>query len=296
MIIAILDPALFDERPEDQIIPDLEEVIKICRLENVVLIELEEYWNELSSELIASCYHRLSPQGKRTIQEIQKLTQPDNVLPRLIPQNGQVWKNGFEDMFGLLDSSPWPTRMANAVIRAAQSENQIFLITRLKENRNLVTHRAQHSTLSEIKRWILHVQLPRIGHIQIPCLYHIRNVSIRWTCRYDWRLPAKEDSHGRYPFAPQQPWWKNATQAFRVSNSKHCWVDHLDNYWARPNITNGSGYHWDVYITNQKIAERIGLNQINIVEHGNIGPEGEPGEIHHTPGDKRPHLKDRGWP
>jgi hypothetical protein len=96
-----------------------------------------------------------------------------------------------------------------------------------------------------------------------------------WTARFDWRLPGS-GSGVLYPFVPPVEWWKGSSVAFRTVSSKHAWVDIDGNGWARPNIPNGAGYHWDVYVNTQ-----YGQNQINVVEFGAPQSEGMPGQIHH---------------
>ena len=57
-------------------------------------------------------------------------------------------------------------------------------------------------------------------------------------------------------------------EAVQTMESRPVWIDGKGYGWARPNINEGSGHHWDVYITDLNIAERIGLAQLNIVEYG----------------------------
>ncbi|MWV15201.1 hypothetical protein F3I16_03995 [Pseudomonas sp. L-22-4S-12] len=294
MRLILLDPILFELRPEAQVVEDLNKVLSICRMPDTFMPELHEYWNYIWSELARDLISTLSPQGKRPIYEIQKFAKPDNIIPPY-KSDGNVWKSGFEEMFGSTDDSQWPERMANAILRAVSSGHEAVLVTRLKAGRNLVIRNAGNSTLDEVTRWMLHVQIKQHGHKQVLCVHHPRNLQIRWTTRYDWRLPAIEDRGGNYNFTPQQRWWKGSTTAFRVSNSKYCWIDELDNGWARPNIVGGSGYHWDVYISKQGLVERIGLNQINVKEYGSSLAEGLPGQIHHIPDNKKARFQDRGW-
>lgn len=78
--------------------------------------------------------------------------------------------------------------------------------------------------------------------------------------------------------------------------SKPVYLDAKGNGWARPNINEGKGHHWDVYIRDAALAERIGLDQLNVVEVGAPPKEGPPGSIHHVPAKKKGRLlDDSGW-
>ena len=78
--------------------------------------------------------------------------------------------------------------------------------------------------------------------------------------------------------------------------SRPVWIDERGYGWARPNIMGGKGHHWDVYITDVKVAERIGLSQLNIVEFGAPPEQGRPGSLHHLPKQKQGRLRDdTGW-
>ncbi len=78
--------------------------------------------------------------------------------------------------------------------------------------------------------------------------------------------------------------------------SRPVWLDCKGNAWARPNIPEGRGHHWDVYISDTQLAERIGLRQLNVVGFGGPASEGAPGLIHHVPTAKQSRLRDdAGW-
>lgn len=151
------------------------------------------------------------------------------------------------------------------------------------------------SSLHENTRWVLHIQPKALGHRQVLFVHHPRNLDLRWTTRFDWRLPAEHD-RARYPFCPPPRWWKSSTPAARTVESKPAWVDALGNGWARPAISGGAGYHWDVFISAPSTRRSVGLSQINVVQFGAPEGEGAPGDLHHVPTDKAGRVnKDRGW-
>jgi hypothetical protein len=170
--------------------------------------------------------------------------------------------------------------MASAVAVAASYNETVIMFVRRKVGRNLITHRAGNSTLDENLRWVLHIQPPVIGHQQILCVHHSRNLSEKWTCRYDWRLPSDGDG-ATYPFRPADNWWKPSTVAFRTVKAKIAWIDRDGNGWARPNIPGGAGYHWDVFIHSQTWLDEVGARHINVVAFGVPPSEGKAGSIHH---------------
>jgi hypothetical protein len=184
--------------------------------------------------------------------------------------------------------------MAAATIRAASTGRGVILFSSLIDGRNVRYHRPGASELREITRWVLYVQPSGIGPTQVLCVHHIRNLEIKWTSRFDWRLPASVDG-SRYPFCPPAEWWKGSTVSFRTISSKAAWLDARGNGWARPNINSGAGYHWDVYIRNQADEEAIGVDQINVVEYGAPATEGSAGFLHHIPSTKQLHVRDAGW-
>jgi len=160
--------------------------------------------------------------------------------------------------------------------------------------RNLVRHASGGSILDENTRWILHLQPRGMGHQQVLCVHHPRNLTERWTVRFDWRLPGAQRSM-RYPFCLPDAWWKWTTPVWRTLASKPAWLDRHGNGWARPNMPGGAGYHWDVYIESVTLREAVGLDQINVVAFGVPAREGEAGHLHHEPTGKAGKISQRGW-
>lgn len=294
MSIGLLDPALFLDRPHEQVIAELDAILNSCRTSGIRLVPLREYWPDLWRQLGRPLESRLAPKAQMTLREIRKLAErhQDTDAPRMETAPGAVWRDGFEQLFGSIGGISWAERMAAAALRAVAADEDVILFVRKIEGRNLLVRRAAESTLDEITRWVLHVQSRAHGRRQILCVHHPRNIPERWTSRFDWRLPSQSDGAG-YPFCPPEQWWKRVTAAFKTVESKPCWIDKLENGWARPNIKSGSGGHWDVFIRNKQLADAVGLSPINVVQHG--APRA--GWIDHVPTGKAGRIDEnkRGW-
>lgn len=294
-MIGLLDPALFLQRPENEVQNDFNVVLQTCQKYSVSVPMLDEYWSDLWTQFGSPLEHSLSPLGKRALQEVRKLGQRSSIaVPPLNKVAGSVWLRGFQQLFGAQHlTTSWEQRMAAASIRAASTREKVVLFTRKMQGRNLVKHVAESSTLDEITRWVLYLQPAGIGPVQLLCVYHPRNLVDNWTCRFDWRLPGGQEA--RYPFCPPESWWKGSTVAWRTVSSKPAWIDRNNNGWARPNIPNGAGYHWDVFIQSVGLQEAVGLNQINVVGFDAPPSEGRPGYIHHVPSVKAGKISEIGW-
>lgn len=293
-MIGLLDPALLLPRngpsPDADFCAEINEIIRMCRRYNIRLVPIGTYWRDLWSTLGRDLEKALNPEAKKALQELRK--QGNQHGPIEVQVDAVAWRRGFKQLFGkppLPDD--WEIRMAAAAAVAASLDPSVVVFVRRVEGRNLVIHRAGNSTLDENTRWVLYVQVPGKGTIQIPCIYNGRNLTTKWTCRFDWRLP----SDGKYPFVPPTGWWKGSTVAFRTIQGKHAWIDGRGSGWARPNIPGGSGYHWDVLIQNQLTRQRIGSEHINIVAFNVPQHEGHPGQIHHATESERNRINDVGW-
>lgn len=296
-MIGIVDPALFLPRPAVQVEHELDLVLEACVRHRVDLVKIDEYWGDLWTSLARPLERQLGPTARRALHELGKRGEAcTRRLPALPPDAGRVWRNGFEQLFGARQlPPPWAERMARAIVRAVgAAPEEVVVFTRRIEDRNLVRHAAGYSTLDENTRWVLHVQPRGIGPVQVLCAYHPRNLSERWTARFDWRLPATNDG-AKYPFCPPERWWKRSTAACRTVASKPAWIDRLDNAWTRPNIPGGAGYHWDVRIASATVAQRVGLAQLNVVEFGAPESEGRPGQLHHVPSEQVGGPSGTGW-
>jgi hypothetical protein len=295
MIIGLLDPALFLPRVDNEVKKDLDAVLESCRRFSVQLIPFQEYWPDLWLQLGLPLNQGSSPSVKSALSELQKLgraSQNHQIAPLQVAA-GDVWKNGFEELFAPIGAS-WPQKMAGAALRAVNTGHEVILFTRRMVGRNLTLHSAGDTTLDEITRWVLHVQPKNIGARQILCVHHPRNITARWTARYDLRLASHADG-ARFPFCIPANWWKGSTVAHSTIRSKPCWIDQHGMGWARPNINSGAGYHWDVFLQVPAIATAIGLGELNIVEFGAPSSQGIPGDVHHVPQNKRHLFKNVPW-
>ncbi len=294
-MIGILDPALLLPRPgqEAELVRDLREVAQICRRCSVELPMLEEYWPDLWREFGRPLEATGGPATRTATRELAKLGSSVRIAP-LRAHSGSVY--GFAQLFEQFGQT-WVEAMRRAVARASQGNRAAVLIVRRLSPRNLEIHSAGASTIGVVTRWVLTLNLSGDPPRHVRCVYDRRNLDsrLRWTSRFDPRLPTAADG-ASHPFCPPDAWWKRETASWGVVESKPAWLDSRGNGWARPNVGDGTGYHWDVFLNDAQTRERIGLSQLNIVEFGAPLKEGKPGDIHHVPKNKQHALKSRaGW-
>jgi len=301
VIVGLLDPAYLlpcrGPAEESQRRAELDAVAYACRLHSVALPPFDVYWPALVTMRKAMEAAGLRRDTLTALQEIFKLSDRSRDLARSAPLPGaKVWRRGFKQLFewSPLDAA-WADRMTTAAVRAAACSNNVVLFARPVDGRNVRQQAAGGSTIHVCTRWVLHIQPKQLGHRPIKCAHHARNISLPWTIRFDWRLPASEDG-ARYPFCPPDAWWKQTIAPAATRQSKPCFVDRVGNGWARPNVPGGAGHHWDVYLADVALADRIGLNPINITAFGTTDRDTLPGDIHHVPSAARPGWKaDPGW-
>ena len=298
-MIGLLDPALFLPRDEREVVRDFDLVLRACRQHQIKLTSSDEYWSVLWRGLGRELERDMSREGKSTLREVRELGEKRRVLTnRLSEVDSKAWRQGFDIVFGpaWLDEK-WIDVMAMAVIRAVRAatiDERVVVLCRRLVGRNVAVHRAKDSALEEVTRWMLHVRLGDLGHRQVLCIHHPRNISETWTCRFDWRLPSVSDG-ARYPFCVPNHWWNGKTKAVGVVRSMYCWIDALGDGWARPSIRNGTGQHWDVFMQEGERQRAIGVHEINVVEFGANVPGKNPGDLHHVPRKKQSVVKDVGW-
>jgi hypothetical protein len=297
MTIGLIDPALLLPRSSDRVASDLAQVLIACEKSKIRLLPFREYWTDMWRQFGRPLEEGLPPTERHAVQELRRLGQKHaNELAWSGDKlTGTVWVDGFKQLFDSIAGMSWTERMAQAALRAVAHGERVVMFTRLINGRNVILHRAGETTLAEITRWVLHVQQGHDRH-QILCVSDPRNLTESWTARYDSRLPSQLNGAG-YPFCVPNNWWHATVAARDTVRSKPCWMDGHENGWARPNINSGAGYHWDVYIKDRATAEKIGLDQVNIVQHGAPPEEGVPGWIHHVPSDKQGKIDEKraGW-
>ena len=300
-MIGLLDPAFLLPRTgqdeENKLADELDLLLETCRRHSVALPPFPEYWPNLWNTLGRRLEQSLSQRrAKAALRELRKLGKASLGLIRGACAVGQVWRRGFAQLFAWSPlNGDWEQRMAAAAVRAAMiADHRVVLLVRRVPGRNVKVHSAQNTTLNENTRWVLHIQPRVLGHQQIKCVHHPRNLTECWTTRFDWRLPAVSD-RARYPFCPPARWWNHETHAVRTIGSKPAWLNAQQNGWSRPNIAGGTGYHWDVHVQLPATREALGVDQVNVVEFGAPASEGRPGNLHHVPSNQRPRIKDCGW-
>ncbi len=300
-MIGLLDPAFLLPRAaqadEKQLVDELDLIAIMCRRNNIAIPPFEEYWPELWNTLGRDLERSLShPDAKAALRQLRQLGDASGDKIRGDAPDGAVWRRGFTDLFSWNPlNSEWERRMAEAAVRAATIPHErVILLARRIVGRNVRRHTVNNTEILENTRWQLHIQPRVVGPRRIACVHHPRNLTEKWTTRFDWRLPASSDG-ARYPFCPPDRWWNHSEKTVRTISSKPAWVDVNGNGWSRPSIAGGVGYHWDVHVRVLAISQTIGMDQINVVEFGAPQSEGQPGDLHHVPSRKTARIKDTGW-
>jgi hypothetical protein len=182
--------------------------------------------------------------------------------------------------------------LAASVVTAAHDGLPVVFLCHRIEGRNVRDQSSATVELLEVLRWRITVSTRGAPTTVIPCVGRPRHLDVPWTRRTDDRLP---DQHGPdlHPYCPPIRWMNSQTRVWGTHQSRPCWVDAQEQWWARPST--GGGYHWDVFL-NQVEAARIGLSQINVTQHGAPSGQGQPGDLHHVPRRKQHALRDgSGW-
>lgn len=292
-MIGVIDPAFLLHRSSADVEKDIDGVIRICQRHNVFIEPIAEYWPRMWKELGSKLEPTLQHSGKQALQQLRQLGSRSHVtLPVSSAAHAKAWRRGFQQLFAqTVMGACWEANIAAALVRVLCAGQDAILLTRRMPGRNVRVHAASHSTIHENTRWVLHISFKEIGPRQIRCIHNGRNLSVPWTIRFDFRLPSEQDQ-SIYPFCPPDQWWKASITAVRTTHSKPAWRDRHENGWCRPNIPDGAGYHWDVFLS-QKCSNLVGLDQINVVEFGST--QGTPGTLHHVPTDKAGKIATSGW-
>lgn len=286
-MLAVLDPVLFSTDDPART-SELSEIVQILRKFRARIPDAPFYWSKLQRELI-------QPLSRSSSREIQvALDAIRSFVSRVrfpeAPPHVAVWD--FRKMFGIPDPE-WVGIMARLLTGCALTGEPTVVITRLIIGRNAEEHAGPNRCrLLEKTCWNLRVRTSARETSQIPLVCRRRNVSVRWTTRFDDRLPA-EDDRALFPFCPPKDWVKSSTGVFDTHQGRPAWLDVKGNHWACP--ATGWGFHWDVYLE-QGVSDRYGLSQLNIVRWGAPPTEGATGDLHHVPRDKKSRLKSTaGW-
>jgi hypothetical protein len=270
--------------------------ILACREARATVTAIAGYWERLWKDFVHPLQRRLqTPRARAAVDELRKLGGKATEFPPASADT-RVW--GFRTMFGQTTVMPadWEDRMADAASRAIVAGKAVMMLVRLLDKRNSRSHVGkQHVKIQEVTRWRLYVRPSGRGtRTPIDCVRSKAQIRRRWTIRYDERLPTPDDN-ARYPFCLPVDWHRGRTQAIRTKESVPAWVDAAGRGWTRPNIPGGAGYHWDVFFDDPQEVADIGVDQLNIMEHGAPPSEGTAGALHHTPTRKQGRVKDTGW-
>lgn len=293
MIIAVLDPALFltdqstgpvPEAEEKALARTVDDVVRICRAEQAIIPSAEWYWKELWVDLLRPLYPRLSdPRLKIGLDEVRHFARSMTLPGR--PEQGRTKMWNVKPLFDWKRLPPkWIDIMTDVLVGCAQRDEDTILVTRLFAGRNMRLHAVQRCTLTEKTRWRIYVHVPGRPPRHVPCIRNHRNLTVPWTARLDEKLPAS----GRYPFCPPLQWWRRRTEVSRTFESKPAWIDRFGNGWIQP--ATGGENHWDVFLNDVNQREAVGVNQINVVAWGTTERGKAPGEVHHVPKEKEPHI------
>ena len=216
------------------------------------------------------------------------------VLPPVAPV-GVMWGVAMMSEWQPLGGgwrAPMEQILAATTVYAAEHEQPVAFLCHRILGRNAMDRSSGGVELIEVLRWRLSVSVRGAPPTVFPCVSTPRNLVVDWTRRMDGRLPELHGP-GLHPYCAP-PGWKNSnTPVWRTHQSRPCWLDAQEQWWARP--ATGGGYHWDVYLNADQSA-RVGLHQINVTQHGAPADQGQPGDLHHVPGDKKHAIKNTsGW-
>ncbi|MBN3770710.1 hypothetical protein [Burkholderia sp. Se-20378] len=292
----VVDPYLFlpsatngtyDAQRLAEIKSHLSEIISICKKNDWKIYFDRGAWKSIEQSLIRKLTsqhvsdHALSV-AFSVLRSTLKLIEPT--------ATGTVRTYGVKPMYALQtkeDDARFAEGIAKSLLHTLQNYGRAYLFVRELTGRNINILAAGKSFITERTRWRLYISATGFrGAIAVPCITTARNVSIEWTTRYDCALP---DS-GSFTFYPPDEWYLRATKAVATMSSKPVFLDRKENGWAKPD-TNGTPYHWDVFINDQKWLKKIGINPINVCRHGIPDSQGTQGEIHHIPENKKARAK-----
>ena len=241
-------------------------------------------WDKLYSDAIRPISKRLTPATLGALDRLRAHALAGRGLPE--PRGiGQC--NGARVMF---TNSGWLPIMERVLFACALANEPVYLIVARILGRNIEDRSADGVELHEVTRFRLHLTVKGAPPRAVECVSRARHVNVPWSARLDARLPDALLDGARCPFCPPKDWQRFRTTVWRTRESRPCWLDAHGGAWARPRT--GGAYHWDVYLENRSLVERIGLDQLNIVEFGAPPAQGKVGALHHVPSGKKARIRD----
>jgi hypothetical protein len=303
-VIAILDPALFryaspSTKELSVLLRILADVERVLRRYDARVPNVEWYWAELQRQFVRpllQAAHSLQPVKPEEQQVVRGLLAAvDSLRSRakyvqFADPIGPVKTWGVKPLFEWI-SPDWHQIMRRVLLGCVTAEEDMLLVVRLVEGRNLQTIRHGHACIYVKTRWRVSIQ--HAGKTtRIPCVRNLRNLDVPWTCRLDEHLPSTSE-RASHPFCPPARWDRRDTVVQGTHTSVPAWLDRLGNGWAPPST--GGGYHWDVFLVHG-LEEQIGLSPINVTRWGGPPEQGSSGDLHHVPSKKRSRLRtEAGW-
>lgn len=286
---AILDPFVFwvppaaqiTENHIDEVFRSIDFVVSISR-RGVQIATTKAVWLRINTEFLKPLSLRakakdLAPRI-RTLQKVVNVVEPPVC-------NGQTW--GVSSLFGfpnVPNSDLWSTDIASLATHWIDNDidvdQQFFFLTRLFEGRNISRKSSGNSSIFEKTLWRVHIQSgTTTNKREILCLSSLRNLDVRWTIRYDDRLPDTAPFDG-LSFTPADTWDQLSTVVVRTIRSKPAWVDAHGNGWSDTS-TPGVAHHWDVFLNENTHITKFGDTHVNITCWGTSDRGRAPGAIHH---------------
>lgn len=286
---AILDPFVFWIPPVanitqshiDDVFRSIDFVVSISR-RGVQIATTKAVWLRINADFLKPLSSRANLKDFmpriRALQEIVNVVEPPVC-------NGQTW--GVSSLFAFQNvpnADFWMTDIASLATHWIDNDignnQEIVFLTRLLEGRNIRRHNSGCCAIFEKTGWKVHVQSGTTNNSRdILCFSSIRNHDVRWTVRYDDKLPDTAPGDG-LPFIPPVTWEDATTKAIRTIRAKPAWVDAFGNGWADTS-TPGAAHHWDVFLNEPAHITKFGGNHVNITHWGSGDRGRAAGSVHH---------------
>lgn len=239
---------------------------------------LDSFWENMELRLLMPLLSKYMAVGaiSRPISIIRKKLRK---VQSLRTSRVSVWS--FTDLFSCLGPGWTDLAVCSVTNLLAIGEAAPYIVVSKVLGRNHLLHGNPPGGLEEKTIWNL--RIIREGRFErMNCVANVRNIKVPWTCRYDDRLPAQEDSSS-FPFCAPDNWFRlNPNPNGRaVRTGAHPGSEDMANrIWTRPSGHQGLE-HWDVQIP-LRDRRLTGSNYLNITIgwpiHQNSKP---PGTIDH---------------